>query len=376
MLADDPGLTRLAGAALEGIDLDWQTAETSAPDDSRPVVRELRTLASLAAVHRRQIAESTSPVETPAWLVELLTPTDPVEWGHLKIRSLLGRGATGAVYRAWDPQLDREVALKLLPAPRTDAERHPSPFIEEGRLLARVRHPNIVTIHGAGQIDDRVGLWMELVSGRTLEAILPPGATCSAGEALEIGVQLCAAVGAVHEAGLIHRDIKATNVMRADNGRLVLMDFGAGREAEDRSSPDLTGTPLYLAPEVFQGSPATVQSDLYSLGVLLYRLLTGSYPVQGASVDDVRRAHQSGERRALRDARSDLPAALVRAVDRALRSRSRASIPDGVRNGGRPSPCHPRPGAQAARGDPRRGDGSRRRGRDLGSGAPRRAGRG
>ena len=112
---------------------------------------------------------------------------------------------------------------------------------------------------------------MELVSGQTLEQVLQDGAVLTPAQVIDIGLELCGAVSAVHGAGLLHRDIKANNVTRADDGRIVLMDFGAGRDLVNSSSSDLTGTPLYLAPEVLRGEPATVQSDLYSLGVLADR---------------------------------------------------------------------------------------------------------
>jgi TolB-like protein len=122
----------------------------------------------------------------------------------------------------------------------------------------------------------------------------------------------------VHNAGLLHRDIKVQNVMRAEDGRIVLMDFGAGREFRDDAASDLTGTPLYLAPEVLRGQPAAVRSDLYSLGVLLYHLLTGSYPVHARTVCEVRRAHESNERTAVMTARRDVPPKVARVIERAI----------------------------------------------------------
>jgi serine/threonine-protein kinase len=172
------------------------------------------------------------------------------QWGHLRVRERIGGGTFGDVYHAWDPRLDREVALKLLqPGPDTE-DTHESSIIEEGRLLARVRHPNVVTIYGAERLDNRVGLWMELVKGRTLQQAVEQGKVFSPAETVDIGMQLCRAVAAVHEAGLLHRDIKPHNAMLADDGRVVLMDFGAGRELDDRSRAALAGTPLYLAPEL------------------------------------------------------------------------------------------------------------------------------
>src|SRR5262249_23878685 len=123
---------------------------------------------------------------------------------------------SGEVYRAWDARLDREVALKLLPATTTSSDVRAA-IVNEGRLLARVRHANVVTIYGADRVDDRIGLWMEFVRGHTLEELLQSGYVFGAPEAIDIGVQLCRAASAVHDAGLLHRDIKAHNVMRAED---------------------------------------------------------------------------------------------------------------------------------------------------------------
>jgi len=310
-------LADLARKVLDGAPVDWASAESSAGQDERPIVRQLRVIDGLAAVHRREPSQARTKTWTPALFSTAPPAGAPEQWGHLRILERIGRGAFGAVYRAWDSRLDREVALKLLPAPRALDDRS-STIIEEGRLLARVRHANVVTIHGAERIGDQIGLWMELVRGQTLEQLLQRGRTFSAADTIAIGLELCGAVSAVHAAGLLHRDIKAHNVTRADDGRVVLMDFGAGREVDDSSSSDLTGTPLYLAPEVFRGETATVQSDLYCLGVLLYHLLTGKYPVKGQTIRDVRAAHERTERTSLKAARPDLPSALARTIDRAI----------------------------------------------------------
>ncbi len=229
----------------------------------------------------------------------------------------IGRGAFGEVYRAWETRLDREVALKLLRASGCDDASPPS-VIEEGRLLARVRHPNVVTIHGAERIDGRIGLWMEFVKGRTLEQALREGTRFTEQEVARIGVELCGAVSAVHAAGLVHRDIKAQNVMMAEDARLVLMDFGTGLELRSGSEMPVAGTPLYLSPEVLAGGPATVQSDVYSIGVLLYRLLTNAFPVQARDLAGLRRAHARGERTSLLDARGDVSRRFARVIERAL----------------------------------------------------------
>src|SRR5439155_25572190 len=135
--------------------------------------------------------------------------------------------------------------------------------IREGALLARVAHPNVVIVHGAERHDGRVGLWMELVRGRTLDQLRGEHGLFGEREATLIGLDLCRALAAVHAAGIVHRDIKTANVMREEGGRIVLMDFGMGLDIaqEGRVSGSLTGTPLYMAPELFRGGPATARSD-------------------------------------------------------------------------------------------------------------------
>ncbi len=306
MPTSDRLVDELAAAILDGSELDWAAAESNSDPAARPVVEQLRVLAAIAAVARSDHERASASLDAPE------------QWGHLRVLERIGHGAYGEVYRAWDTRLDREVALKLLPAASGDRA---SAVIHEGRLLARVRHPNVVTIYGEEKIEDRIGQWMEFVAGHTLEELLDHGKVVGAADAIGIGLEVCRAVSAVHGAGLLHRDIKTHNVMRAQDGRIVLMDFGAGREFDDNASSDLAGTPLYVAPEVLEGQPATIRSDIYSLGVLLYHLVTGSYPVHADTVRGIRRAHEGGERTAVQTARSDVPSKLARVIERAIDSR-------------------------------------------------------
>ena len=318
MLPSEQLVDDLADAILDGASIDWAAAESSAEGAARRVVEQLRVLAAVAELHR-DTPPSTSTLSqgSPSGL-ELEVTNTPVQWSHFRLVERIGRGSFGEVYRAWDTRLDREVALKLLPAGPLSGDRAASAIIHEGRLLARVRHPNVVTIYGAEQISDQIGLWMEFVRGHTLEQILHERKTVGSAEAVGIGLELCRAMSAVHGAGLLHRDVKTHNVMRAEDGRIVLMDFGTGRDLEDDASSDLVGTPLYLAPEVLEGQQATVRSDIYSLGVLLYHLVTGSYPVHARTVREVRRAHERGERTAVQTARRDVPPKLARVIKRAI----------------------------------------------------------
>jgi serine/threonine-protein kinase len=224
----------------------------------------------------------------------------------------VGEGAFGEVYRAWDVTLEREVALKLMRA----AEEDPA-LLQEARMLARLRHLNIVTVYGADRHEGRSGIWMDFIEGDTLAALVEERGSFGAREALLVGVDVCRALAAAHQRGLLHRDIKAQNVMRERGGRIVLMDFGLGHEAGVVAA-DFGGTPLYMAPELFQGGPPTVRSDLYAIGVLLFHLVTGDYPVKGETVGELRAAHTAQSLQTLHDLRSDLTSSFVRVVERAL----------------------------------------------------------
>jgi len=318
-------LTDLAAAVADGGTPDWSSAESSAADErTRAVIARLRSIAEIARVHG---AADGSDASVSGWDVPSVGPaavTDvPATWGSLRILERVGSGRFGDVYRAFDPSLDREVALKILrhrtatPAlddttPGLDDE-DAALVIEEGRLAARVRHPNVVTIYGAQRIGDRTGIWMEFVEGRTLEAELADRGPFAAAAVAEAGIELARALAAVHEAGLVHRDVKATNVMRDRRGRVVLGDFGTGRDLEDSGQAlrGLAGTPAYLAPEIFAHQPATPASDLYSLGVLLFHLATGGYPVHGRTLAEIRRAHESSERGDVRSTGLPEPVAAV-----------------------------------------------------------------
>ena len=343
----------LADAILDGSPIDWAAAESSSDGTAQLLVGQLRVLAAVAAFAREDhgrasaFAEASAGPSTPSQIppscVEPNGADAPVMWSHLRLVERIGRGAFGEVYRAWDTRLDREVALKLLPADRAPGNRAASSIIHEGRLLAKVRHPNVVTIYGAEQIADQIGLWMEFVRGHTLEQILDQRKVVSAAEAVGIGLELCRAMSAVHGAGLLHRDIKGHNVMRAEDGRIVLMDFGTGRELDDDATSDLAGTPLYLAPEVLQRQQATVRSDIYSLGVLLYHLVTGSYPVQARTVREIRRAQERGERTAVQTARPDVPSKLARVIERAIDARPEQRYESAAALGADLAALRPRP---------------------------------
>jgi serine/threonine protein kinase len=314
-MEDDPRFLAFVHAIAEGVEVDWDEVESSAANESmRVALLELRIISGIADFH--QEAPSFRR-DTPA---ESLAPplAEPrQQWGPLRLIELVGHGSFGDVWRAHDERLDREVALKLLRDPASEPHAQSSRVIQEARLLARVSHHNVVTVHGAEQIEGTLGLWTEFIHGRSLSRILKDHGPFSPQEATSIALDLCRALSAVHRAGLLHRDIKAQNVMREAGGRVVLMDFGSGSLIGSEANGP-AGTPLYIAPELLLGQPPSVQSDIYSLAVLVYHLVTGSYPVLARTLDEIRDAHRSGQRTLLRDARPDLPSKFVNVIERGL----------------------------------------------------------
>jgi serine/threonine-protein kinase len=305
-------LRTVAASIADGSAIDWADAAQASP-----LVEQLKILARIAAVHRTAPGEGGSSTDGVAGAATAAVG----RWGSLALLEPIGAGASGEVYRAWDSQLQREVALKLLRFRDGPEDIDTSCVADEGRMLARVRHPNVVTVYGAAAADGRVGLWMELIDGMTLAQLIAAQGPLSAREAMLAGIDLCRALAAVHAAGLLHRDIKAQNVMRETGGRILLMDLGTGREltrGAAYSGADRAGTPLYLAPELFAGGRADQRTDIYSLGVLLYHLSTGAFPVHADSVEQLRCKHAQGLAVRLRDARPDLPTSFVQLVERAL----------------------------------------------------------
>jgi aminoglycoside phosphotransferase (APT) family kinase protein len=214
----DQRLLDVADSVANGSEVDWASVSTAQAGDDLELLEELKLIDAVARLHRVGAApqEGPSPVLEPG-----------ARWAQLVVVRRVSGGTFGDVYLARDTALDRDVALKLL-RQRARAEGVASQFLAEGRLLARVAHPNVITVYGAESVEGRVGLWMEFIRGLTLEDVLKQHGAFSAREATFIGLDLCRALAAVHATGLVHRDVKAANVMREQGGRIVLMDFGAG----------------------------------------------------------------------------------------------------------------------------------------------------
>jgi serine/threonine protein kinase/predicted Zn-dependent protease len=272
--------------------------------------------------------------------------------GHYRVLSLLGKGGMGEVYLAEDTRLNRRVALKLLPAEFTREAERVRRFIREARAASALNHPNIITIHEIGQASPELGgihfIAEEFVEGQTLRQRLA-GGRMKLDETIEIASQIAAALGAAHEAGIVHRDIKPENVMLRRDGYVKVLDFGLaklterGREGETERrrdgetlslrpsvSPSLRlsiptdpgvvmGTASYMSPEQARGQEVDNRSDIFSLGVVLYEMVTGHPPFRGAAAADVISAILNDDPAPLSQSVAEAPEEIERIVAKALR---------------------------------------------------------
>jgi serine/threonine protein kinase len=220
----------------------------------------------------------------------LLSASDKL--GHYEIVSPLGQGGMGEVYRAKDTKLDREVAIKVLPAALAQDPERLARFEHEAKVLASLNHPNIAIIHGLVESDGRRALVMELVPGETLGARIKRGAM-PASESLPIARHIAEALEAAHEKGVVHRDLKPGNVMITPTGLVKVLDFGlativqgaSSTPADPANSPTITmgmtqagvimGTAAYMSPEQAAGTPVDRRADIWSYGVVLWEMLSG-----------------------------------------------------------------------------------------------------
>jgi eukaryotic-like serine/threonine-protein kinase len=253
--------------------------------------------------------------------------------GPYEILTRLGTGGMGEVWRARDPRLGRELALKVLPAAMSDDPEHLARFEREARALAALTHPGIVTIYSVEEAEGVRFLTMELVEGETLDRLIPPGGMAIE-RLLEIAMALADALAAAHARGVLHRDLKPRNLMVTPEGRVKVLDFGLAKRAEE-SAADLSRLPTatleqltregwivatvaYMSPEQAQGRPTDARSDLFSLGVVLYEMATGRRPFRGESTLEVLSSVLRDEPASPAELRPELPAGLARILRRCL----------------------------------------------------------
>ena len=325
---------------------EWDAVAPSSDQDMpapAPPPRPADEDAARARVHARLFGAPSEGTEPPAGSPR--SPRSegglPASIGRFRVEGVLGRGAMGQVLRAIDPELDRPVAIKIL-APSVssdDAAAEAERLRQEARALAKLSHPNVVTVHEVGTVEGRVYIAMEFVDGTTLAGHLAVGPR-PIEEVVDLLVQAGDGLAAAHAAGIVHRDFKPANVLVGTNGRVRVADFGLAAHARSHTRPPaggargaqatsafLAGTPAFMAPERLRGAPATAASDQFAFCVTAYWALFGAFPHEGDDAFSRALAIIEDRRRPPPDGRG-VPRHLRRVVERGLRPDPRDRWPD------------------------------------------------
>jgi hypothetical protein len=266
--------------------------------------------------------------------------------GRYRLDERLGAGGMSTVYRARDNVLERQVAVKLLAEHLADDDGFLARFRREALAAAKLIHPNVVQVYDSGLDPDahRHFIVMEYVEGPTVAQLIRQRAPQDTARAVDIAVQACEGLEYAHRHGVIHRDVKPGNLIVNPDGVVKLADFGIAKAAEDSRITQIgsvVGTAAYLSPERIQGDEATASADVYSLGVVLYQLLSGKVPYETGSLSELAMRQQEGEPPPLHTLNPEVPPELSRAVTRALAGRpdlryaSAAEFGEAIRQGGR-----------------------------------------
>ncbi len=292
----------------------------------------------------RAVADPTlTPASAPANLAAAGVPShvgSPGErdmLGRYRIDGEIGRGSMGAVFRGHDPQFERPVAIKTMALSRefqgdelADARAR---FFREAEMAGRLQHPDIVTIFDAGEAHGLAFIAMEYVDGHDLTRYTQPGQLLPVPEVLRTLARVAQALAYAHTQGIVHRDVKPANVMiDPASGVVKVADFGIARIADARRTRTglVLGTPSFMSPEQMTGNPVDGRSDLYSVGVMLFQLLTGALPHRSESMGKLMNEIVNATAPDVRTLRPDLPEALARAVARALEKRPENRHADGL----------------------------------------------
>src|SRR6478736_10224621 len=255
-------------------------------------------------------------------------------FGHYKISKRIGSGGMGEVYLATDVTAGRKAALKLLPMRFTGDVERLKRFQQEARAVVALNHPNILTVYEIGEGHSTQYIASELIEGETLRQRLARG-RMELGEAVDVAIQVASALVAAHEAGIVHRDIKPENIMLRPDGYMKVLDFGIAKLTEQRLASDdhrvettallqtrpglVLGTAHYMSPEQVRGQKVDARSDIWSLGVVLYEIVTGNPPFRGETPSDCIAAILTAEPASLSSISPDVPAKLESILQKALR---------------------------------------------------------
>ncbi len=242
--------------------------------------------------------------------------------GRYELEELVGTGGMSSVYRAHDRMLERKVALKILHYHLGGDDEYVERFRREARAVAQLAHPNIVTVIDRGEDDGRQFIVFEYVDGQTLKEVVDAEGALPIDEVLRLGTGIASGLAFAHEHGIVHRDVKPQNVLMNGDGRAKVTDFGIARSLDVERGVTETGTVLgtsnYIAPEQASGQPVDDRSDVYSLGVVLYELLTGEVPFPGESFVAVAMQHINEPPPSVLERRPDAPVRLAHLVDAML----------------------------------------------------------
>src|SRR5436190_6185472 len=283
---------------------DTDSAAMTNPDDAR-TIDPGRTFDPLTSAPTLGVA---TPTPTPTPATARFAP-GAIIGGRYRLVSLLGRGGMGEVYRADDLTLDQPVALKFLPDGVAVSDARLAQFHNELRVARQVSHKNVCRLYDLGDADGRRFLTMEYVDGEDLSTSLRRFGRMPPDKAVQIARQLCAGVAAAHERSVLHRDLKPANVMLDGNGDVRITDFGIATAVADVGA-EIAGTPQYMAPELLAGKPASIKSDLYALGLILFEVFTGKRVFDGKTIAELRRLHETPIQ--------TTPSTLVRDLDPAI----------------------------------------------------------
>ncbi|WP_377155208.1 protein kinase [Roseateles sp. UC29_93] len=295
-------------------------AETVLDPDAAAAVAALR---ALPPEPERRPSTGTLPGGTLA--AKVASNEAPVrQVGRFQVLDRIGRGGMASVFKAHDPSIGRDVAIKFLHASLCEDEEYHARFLREARASGSLSHPNIVTVHDVGEVDGRPYMAMELLDGEPLADLLEPGTPLPIRDTVVMAIQLARALDYAHKRGIVHRDIKPGNIARV-RGTLDIkvMDFGIAHmestKGEQRTRVgDVLGTPQYMAPEQMNGEKIDGRSDLFSVGIVLYQMLTGVRPFTGDSVVNLALKIAKDDPTPLNKLRPEIPASLRRVVDRCM----------------------------------------------------------
>ncbi len=341
-LTDDsplpPSLAAVNGIPLTDFDEGFERLYRSlqppvAVDDSKHRMEVIRQLESLGAAQPEEVvAAATTLFSRQGWTasgqVARAGPSasgvvaEGIEIGRrYQVVGLLGKGGMGAVYRAHDRELDRDVALKLIRSDLADDPTALERFKREIQLSSTVTHKNVLRVYDLGESEGVKYLTMQFVDGEDLAGLIKREGALPLPRLLDIFQQVCRGLGAAHEKGVLHRDLKPQNIMLDKSGTVYLTDFGLAKSLAQGSMTEtgaMLGTPFYMAPEQVKGEEFDSRSDIYSLGVILYEMSTGQLPFQGKSAYDILFQRLQRAPRPARELRPDLPAWLLKILDRCM----------------------------------------------------------